>query len=365
MAATSTTPTETRSQKLTAQAVLSRFGVGLALVLLMLVLAILSPEYFLSNENLTNVARQTSVNAMLALGEFLVILTAGIDLSVGAVMALAMIMMALCTHVFYDWYAAYYAQLGTTSLPDPQATVTMVVFSAVAILIGLAIGLFAGLLNGWGTTKLRLPHPFIATLGMLNIARGATDLISGGAPITGLPQPMRAFGAGTLQLFQEADGEWIGIPLALLVVLACYVLIWFLLQHTQLGRHIYGVGGNIQAARYAGVNVDRVLNIVYALCGGLVAVGALVLAGRTNSGYPKAGVGSELDAIAAVIIGGASFFGGRGTVIGTFIGVLIMGFIRNGLNLLNVSVFWQEVAIGAIIVAAAYVDVLRRRAARV
>ena len=125
------------------------------------------------------------------------------------------------------------------------------------------------------------------------------------------------------------------------------------------------MGGNIQAARYAGVNVDRVLNIVYALCGGLVAVGALVLAGRTNSGYPKAGVGSELDAIAAVIIGGASFFGGRGTVIGTFIGVLIMGFIRNGLNLLNVSVFWQEVAIGAIIVAAAYVDVLRRRAARV
>ncbi len=365
MAATSTTPAETRSQKLTVQAVLGRFGIALALVLLMLVLSILSPEFFLSNENLTNVARQTSVNALLALGEFLVILTAGIDLSVGAVMALAMIMMALCTHTFYDWYAAYYAQLGATSLPDPQSTVAMVVISTVSILIGLAIGLFAGLLNGWGTTKLRLPHPFIATLGMLNIARGATDLISGGAPITGLPQPMRAFGAGTLQVFQMSSGDWFGIPLALLVVMALYLLIWFLLTHTQLGRHIYAVGGNIQAARYAGVNVDRVLNIVYALCGGLVAVGALLLAGRTNSGYPKAGVGSELDAIAAVIIGGASFFGGRGTVIGTFIGVLIMGFIRNGLNLLNVSVFWQEVAIGAIIVAAAYVDVLRRRAARV
>ena len=365
MAATSTTPAETRSPKLTVQAVLGRFGIALALVLLMLVLSILSPEFFLSNENLTNVARQTSVNALLALGEFLVILTAGIDLSVGAVMALAMIMMALCTHTFYDWYAAYYAQLGATSLPDPQSTVAMVVISAVSILIGLAIGLFAGLLNGWGTTKLRLPHPFIATLGMLNIARGATDLISGGAPITGLPQPMRAFGAGTVRVFQMTSGDWFGIPLALLVVMALYLLIWFLLTHTQLGRHIYAVGGNIQAARYAGVNVDRVLNVVYALCGGLVAVGALLLAGRTNSGYPKAGVGSELDAIAAVIIGGASFFGGRGTVIGTFIGVLIMGFIRNGLNLLNVSVFWQEVAIGAIIVAAAYVDVLRRRAARV
>jgi len=366
MSATATTSPETRTQKLTIGAVLDRFGIALALVLLMLALAILSPKYFLTNENLTNVARQTSVNALLALGQFLVILTAGIDLSVGAVMALSMIMMALSTHTLYNWYAAYYyAQVGTTSLPDPQATVTMVILSGIAILIGLGAGLLAGLFNGWGTTRLRLPHPFIATLGMLNIARGATDLISGGAPITGLPRPMRAFGAGTLQLFQTADGEWTGLPLALLVVIVFYLLIWFLLRQTRLGRHIYAVGGNIQAARYAGVNVDRVLNVVYMLCGGLAAVAALVLAGRTNSGYPKAGVGSELDSIAAVIIGGASFFGGRGTVLGTFIGVLIMGFIRNGLNLLNVSVFWQEVAIGAIIVAAAYVDVLRRRAARV
>jgi ribose transport system permease protein len=240
----------------------------------------------------------------------------------------------------------------------------MLILSAVAILIGLGAGLFAGLLNGWGTTKLRLPHPFIVTLGMLNIARGATDLISGGAPITGVPQPMRAFGAGTLRLFQTARGEPFGIPVALLVILIFYFACWFFLTQTKMGRHIYAVGGNIQAARYAGVNVDRVLNVVYMLSGGTAAIAALILAGRTNSGYPKAGVGAELDAIAAVIIGGASFFGGRGTVIGTFIGVLIMGFIRNGLNLLNVSVFWQEVAIGAIIIAAAFVDVLRRRAAR-
>jgi ribose transport system permease protein len=344
--------------------VLDRFGIALALVLLMVVLSILSPEYFLTRENLTNVARQTSVNALLALGQFLVILTAGIDLSVGAMMALSMIMMALSTHAFYNWYAAYYAQAAVTSLPDPQATITMVILSGIAIVIGLATGLFAGLLNGWGTTKLRLPHPFIATLGMLNIARGATDLISGGAPITGIPQPMRAFGAGSLQLFQTAEGEWFGIPLALLAVLVFYLAFWIFLTQTEMGRHIYAVGGNIQATRYAGVNVDRVLNVVYTLCGGTAAVAALLLAGRTNSGYPKAGVGAELDAIAAVIIGGASFFGGRGTVVGTFIGVLIMGFIRNGLNLLNVSVFWQEVAIGAIIIVAAYVDVLRRRAAR-
>jgi len=364
MSATATTSPEIRPQRLTVSAILDRFGIALALILLMAILALLSPEYFLTRENLTNVARQSSVNALLALGQFLVILTAGIDLSVGAVMALSMILMALSSHSMYHWYAAYYAQTGSTALPDPQSATTMLVISILAIAVGLAVGLFVGLLNGWGTTKLRLPHPFIVTLGMLNIARGATDLISGGAPITGVPTPMRAFGAGTVQLFQTSDGEWFGIPVALLVVLAFYLAFWFFLTQTRMGRHIYAVGGNIQAARYAGINVDRVLNVVYTLCGGTAAVAALLLAGRTNSGYPKAGVGAELDAIAAVIIGGASFFGGRGTVIGTFIGVLIMGFIRNGLNLLNVSVFWQEVAIGAIIIAAAFVDVLRRRAAR-
>jgi ribose transport system permease protein len=344
--------------------VLDRFGIALALVLLMIILSILSPQYFLTRENLSNVTRQSSVNALLALGQFLVIVTAGIDLSVGAIMALSMILMALSAHTLYNWYAAYYIQAASTSLPDPQSASAMLILSALAILIGMGVGLFVGLLNGWGTTKLRLPHPFIVTLGMLNIARGATDLISGGAPITGVPTPMRAFGAGTLQLFRTGDGQWVSIPAALLVVIAFYLACWLLLSQTKIGRHIYAVGGNIQAARYAGINVDRVLNVVYMLSGGAAAVAALLLAGRTNSGYPKAGIGSELDAIAAVIIGGASFFGGRGTVIGTFIGVLIMGFIRNGLNLLNVSVFWQEVAIGAIIIAAAFVDVIRRRAAR-
>lgn len=365
MSATATaSAAEPQPRRLSISAVLDRIGIALALVLLMVILSILSPQFFLTNENLNNVARQSSVNALLALGQFLVILTAGIDLSVGAIMALSMIIMALFTHAGYNWYAGYYAQAASTGLPDPQSTTFMVILSAVAIIIGMAVGLFAGLLNGWGTTKLRLPHPFIVTLGMLNIARGATDLISGGAPITGIPTPMRAFGAGTLQVFQTADGGWVGIPTALLVVIALYLASWVFLTQTKLGRHIYAVGGNIQAARYAGINVDRVLNVVYTLGGGACAAGALLLAGRTNSGYPKAGVGAELDAIAAVIIGGASFFGGRGTVVGTFIGVLIMGFIRNGLNLLNVSVFWQEVAIGAIIIAAAFVDVLRRRAAR-
>lgn len=360
----STTPTSSRIGRLPwFRVLLDRFGITLALILLMAILAVLSPEFFLSQENLTNVARQTSVNALLALGQFLVILTAGIDLSVGAIMALSMILTALSTHSLYNWYANYYAQAGITTLPAPQDPLTLIVISLVALIIGLGAGLFVGLVNGWGTTKLKLPHPFIMTLGMLNIARGATDLISGGAPITGLPKQLRVFGAGNIELFQLADGQWLVIPVALLVVISAYFLVWFFLAQTQTGRHIYAVGGNPQSALYAGVNVNRVLNLVYMLCGGLAALAALVLAGRTNSGFPKAGLGAELDSIAAVIIGGASFFGGRGTVIGTFVGVLIMGFIRNGLNLLNVSVFWQEIAIGAIIIAAAFVDVLRRRAA--
>lgn len=344
---------------------LDRFGIALALVILMIILALLSPEFFLSQENLTNVARQTSVNALLALGQFLVILTAGIDLSVGAIMALAMIVMALSTHSLYNWYAGYYAQATVAGLPAPQDTLTLLVISLIAIVIGVGAGLLVGLVNGWGTTKLRLPHPFIMTLGMLNIARGATDLISGGAPITGLPKQLRLFGAGNVELFQTGEGQWFSIPVALLVVIGAYASVWFFLAQTRMGRHIYAVGGNPQAALYAGVNLNRVLNVVYMLSGGAAAIAALVLAGRTNSGFPKAGIGAELDSIAAVIIGGASFFGGRGTVIGTFVGVLIMGFIRNGLNLLNVSVFWQEVAIGGIIIAAAYIDVLRRRAANV
>ena len=361
MPATATTTPETEPRRLTLSAVLDRFGIGLALILLMVILAILSPQYFLTQDNLNNVARQSSVMAMLALGQFVVIVTAGIDLSVGAVMALSMITMALASHELFKLYAAFYAQAAPTALPDPQSTSFMLILSAVCIALGLAIGLFVGLLNGWGTTKLRLPHPFIVTLGMLNIARGATDLISGGAPITGIPTPMRAFGAGVILLFQKPNGDWATIPVALLVVIAFYIAFWIFLKHSKMGRHIYAVGGNIQAARYAGVNVDRVLNRVYMLCGGTAAIAALLLAGRTNSGYPKAGVGAELDAIAAVIIGGANLFGGEGIVLGTLIGAVIMGVLRNSLNLLNVSTYLQQVVVGFVIVTMVSISILRRR----
>ncbi|OGO43541.1 MAG: sugar ABC transporter permease [Chloroflexi bacterium RBG_16_57_9] len=316
---------------------LDSYGIVLALILIVVVLTILQPTYFPSRENLTNVARQTSMNALLALGQFVVILTAGIDLSVGSVLALSMVSLALMIH---------------SDVP-----------SLIAVALALGIGMGCGLLNGWGITKLRLPHPFISTLAMLNIARGATLLISNGVPISGLPDEVRVFGAGDIPLFGQGD-QAVVVPVSLIVVLVLYFAMWVFLVRTRTGRHIYAIGGNPQAALYAGINVDRVLNLVYILSGGLAAVAGIVLAGRTNSGYPNAGIGSELDAIAAVIIGGASFFGGRGTVLGTLVGALIMGLLRNGLNLMNVSAFWQQIVIGIVIIVAVYVDVLRRRTAR-
>jgi ribose/xylose/arabinose/galactoside ABC-type transport system permease subunit len=315
---------------------LDNYGIILVLLLMIVMLTFLSP-YFLTVENLTNVARQTSVNALLALGQFLVILTAGIDLSVGSVLALSMVSLALAIH---------------SDIPG-----------LAAVAIALSLGLLCGLLNGWGLSKLRLPHPFICTLAMLNIARGATFLLSGGVPISGLPDEVRFWGAGDIPLATVGDRE-IVFPMAMVVVIAFYLLFWVVLEHTPFGHHVYAVGGNPQAARYSGINVDRVLTTVYVLCGGLAAVAGIVLAGRTNSGYPNAGSGSELDAIAAVIIGGASFFGGRGTVVGTLVGAFIMGFLRNGMNLLDVSAFWQFIVIGVVIIVAAYTDVLRRRSMR-
>jgi len=347
-------------------AVLERLGVVLALVVLMIALTILSPDYFLTQGNLANVANRVAFIALLSLGEFLVILTAGIDLSVGSVMGLSLIMLAKCTHLAFDGYSAWYAQSGMAGLPAPDSPLMLAAISLLAIVVALVTGWLCGLLNGWGFTRLRLPHPFIMTLGMMNIARGAANLISGGSPITGLPKALRVFGAGQIRFFPSTTSVGLRIPVAFIVVLAVYLVFWIYLTQTQTGRHIYAIGGNPQAARYAGVNVSGVLNRVYILSGILAAVGAILYAGRINSGTPKAALaGYELDAIAAVIIGGASFFGGRGTVAGTLIGVLIMGFIRNGLNLLNVSVFWQEVAIGVIIITAAFIDVLRRRAAQV
>jgi ribose transport system permease protein len=313
--------------------VLDRYGILLVILLMCLVLYALQPEVFFTWRNVANVFKQTAVNSMLAIGMFLAILTAGIDLSVGSVLALAMMSLAVANAAGVPW--------------------------PFVLLIGPAVGLAAGFVNGIGITKLRMPHPFIMTLGMLFMARGLANLISGGVPYTGLPDPVRFLGSAQIYL-----GDWgterLNLPVALIVTVVVYLAFWGFLEHTVLGRRIYAIGGNPQAARVSGINVDRVLITVYTLCGLMAGFAGLIMAGRTNSGFPNAGIGAELEAIAAVIIGGASFFGGRGTVLGVFGGVIVMGLISNGLNLNNVSVFWQQILIGAIIVLAVFLDVIRR-----
>ncbi len=315
---------------------LDSYGIVVILVLIMAFLYWTKPDVFLSVRNLSNIVKQNASAALLALGMFVVILTAGIDLSVGSVMALAMVSMALADVALH--------------LPWP-----------LVILVAPLVGIAAGWFNGVGLTWLHLPHPFIMTLGTLNIARGLTNLITGGAPVSGLSPQVRYAGQKVYDfgVFPPPSG----LPTSLIIVAVAAFGLWFFLTHTDMGRHIYAIGGNPEAARVSGVNVNKVLVYVYMICGLFVGLAGLLLAGRTDSGFPNAGIGAELDAIAAVIIGGASFFGGRGSVFGVLAGVLIIGFLRNGLNLNNVSVFWQQVLIGFVIIAAVYLDVIRRRAA--
>ena len=306
---------------------LRRFGPLLGLLILCGALGAAS-DRFLTADNLLNVFRQSAVNALLSLGQLVVIITAGIDLSVGSILGLCCVMVAVLIHA---------------GVP-----------TAVSVAAALAMGAALGAANGILLTKLHLPHPFIPTLGMMNVARGLALVVSGGFPISELPPGFRFWGAGSI--------GWIPAPV-ILVVLFCAAFSVFL-NRTVPGRDLYAIGGNPQAARLSGLPVDARLILVYTVSGLMAAAGAIVLAGRMNAGFPLAGVGGELDSIAAVVIGGASFLGGVGTVSGTLVGALIMGILRNGLNLLNVSAAWQTVVIGVVIVAAVWVDVVRQRAAR-
>ena len=304
-----------------------RVGPLLGLAILCVALAIASP-HFLTVDNLLNVLRQSAINAVLALGQLMVIITAGIDLSIGSIVGLAIVLLA---------------KMLRADVPP-----------ALACLLTVACGVAVGLVNGLLLTRLKLPHPFISTLGTMNVARGAALLIAGGVPISGMPAGFRSVLAG----------EVVRIPSPVIVAGLAYLVAHVFLTRTVYGRDLYAIGGNREAARLCGIPVDRRLNTAYALSGGAAGLAAVVLAARMNSGFPLAGTGAELDAIAAVIIGGASFFGGVGTVGGTLIGALIIGFLRNGLNLLDVSAFWQMIVIGVVIVVAVFIDVLRQRVGR-
>lgn len=304
------------------RAVLTNGPLG-GLVLLAVVMAVLSQD-FLSTQNLLNVGVQASVTAILAFGVTFVIVSAGIDLSVGSVAALSGTVLA--------WAA--------TSQGMPVW---------LAVLLGLATGAAAGLLSGVLVAYGRLPA-FIATLAMLSIARGLALVISDGSPI-GVPSSVSSLGT-TL-------GGWLPVPV--LVMIGMGLLTALLLARSYSGRAMYAIGGNEEAARLSGINVRHRKLLIYALSGLFAAVAGIVLAARLTSAQPQAADGYELDAIAAVVIGGASLSGGVGKASGTLIGALILAVLRNGLNLLSVSAFWQQVATGLVIALAVLIDTLRRR----
>lgn len=303
---------------------LSHNGALVGLVVLCIVMVIATPD-FLTPQNMLNIGIQASTVAILAFGMTFVIVAGGIDLSVGSVAALSAMVASV-------WF-------GEAGLP-----------AWMSVLAGLATGALAGLASGLSIAYGKLPA-FIATLAMLSVARGLTLVISDGRP------------ARTTEQVSFLGGNLGPIPVPIIVMVIAGVLAAFVLNRTVIGRSMYAVGGNYEAARMSGIPVRRVLTVVYTLAGGFAALAGLVLAGRLNSAQPQAASGYELDAIAAVVIGGASLAGGVGKISGSFIGALVLVVIRNGLNLLNVSSFWQQVVIGLVIAVAVGIDVLRRRTA--
>ncbi len=313
---------------------LARFQSLIALAVMIVVLSLLS-DRFLTFANGRTILLQISVNLCLSIGMTLIILTGGIDLSVGAILALA------------GAVAAGLLKNGL-SLAWAGAHLQFTPFGAViaGVLVGLALGWF----NGIAITRFRLP-PFVATLGMLSIGRGLTMLWTGGFPITGLGESFGFIGAGF----------WLGVPMAVWICAGLVLAFHAVGRSTTFGRRIYAVGGNEQAARLAGVRVERVKIWTYTLGGALAGVAGLIVTARLDAADPKAGLGYELDSIAAVVIGGTSLSGGRGSVLGTVLGCLIIGVLNNGLFLLDVSPFWQQVIKGLVILAAVAVDKLGSR----
>jgi ribose transport system permease protein len=313
----------TTSTSFDARKILSENGALGGLLVLVVALSILAPS-FLSTQNLLNVGVQAAVVAVLAFGSTFVIVSGGIDLSVGSVAALSAMVGA--------WSSA------EAGLPGP-----------IALLLGLATGAAAGLINGALVSYGKLPA-FIATLAMLSVARGLTLVVSQGTPLA-TPEVVSWLGSNLTPY----------LPVPLLVMLVFFGITAFVLNRTYQGRAMYVIGGNEEAARLSGIDVRRQKLVIYALSGLFAAVAGMLLAGRLASAGPQAAVGYELDAIAAVVIGGASLSGGIGRASGTLIGALVLAVLRNGLNQLQVSPFWQQVVIGVVIALAVLLDTLRRR----
>lgn len=305
---------------------LANYGIIFVFALLCLILSLASP-YFLKEKNIVNVLRQTSINGLLSIGMTFVILTGGIDLSVGSILAFSAMVAA-------SFSSATFAALGG-HIYSPL----------VAYSVSLAAGLVLGLINGFFIAKWKIA-PFVVTLGMLSMARGLTYIYNDGMPIPNISQSFLPIG----------QGMFFAIPVPVIIFAVVFIIAWLILYRTRFGRYVYAVGGNEKSAKLSGVNTRLIFLSVYGICGLLAALGGLILTARTTAGLPQAGVSYELDAIAAVVIGGTSLNGGQGTLTGTLFGALIMGVINNGLDLLGVSSYFQQLIKGAIIVLAVLLD---------
>lgn len=307
----------------------------LVALLLMIVAMTFLSDKFATSDNLFNVLRQVSVNLCISVGMTLVILTGGIDLSVGSILAFS---------------GAVAAGLFKSGIEVGGADLYIGFTFFGAVLAALVVGGALGWFNGLMVTKFNVP-PFVATLAMLTMARGFTMLWTNGFPITGLGESFGYLGTGW----------FLGIPMPVWVAVGVIAVFGFLIRKSRTGRYIYAIGGNEKATKLSGINVNKVKIAVYTICGVLAAVAGLLVTARLDSAQPNAGTGYELDAIAAVVIGGTSLNGGKGTIAGTVVGALIIAVLNNGLVLLNVSPFWQQVIKGLVILLAVILDKFNSR----
>jgi len=322
----------------------SKFAPVIFLLVLMVIFAVLKPQ-FLSPNNLFNVMRQVSITGLIAIGMTFVILTGGIDLSVGSLLALAGMAAAI---------VAKGTNQNTLSLDTSQ---TQGYGVGAAVLIAVLVGLAGGLIQGVAITKMGVP-PFVVTLGGLTAFRGLTLILSNGGPISTFDEHYRFWGQGKIPLgfLSNLFGAPFEIPIPVIIFLLFALIAHIVLRYTRYGRHIYAIGGNREAARLSGLNVGLLTISVYVIVGFFAGLGGFVLSSRLNSSEAVAGIGYELTVIAAVVIGGTSLSGGEGRVLGTVIGSLLIGVLFNGLVLLNVSSYLQQIIIGVIIVLAVWFD---------
>jgi ribose transport system permease protein len=315
--------TETIKKGVISKQIIQQFAAFGALIMLFIFFSIFGRN-FCSVENFLSIALQTSIIAFIGIGVTFVIITAGIDLGIGSVVALCGVVTGLAMKAG--------------------------IHPAWAILLGMLMGVFCGLFNGFWITKGKLP-PFIATLGMMGIARGVALLITNAAPIYEFPPSFELIGGRIFNI----------IPFPVIIMIVVALVFWYVLAKTKLGLYVYAIGSNEEAARLSGININLIKYSVYAISGLLAAIAGIVLASRLVTAQPTAGNAYELDAIASAVIGGTSLMGGTGTISGTLIGAFIIGVLRNGLNIMGVSSFIQQIIIGSVIICAVYLDQLRNK----